>query len=102
MADLSDYRIKRQFGQLHGLICKLVLIRKYISYVETGLERCREHAMKGFAPVSHDHAGGSVIIKRQEQVLVRLKMAEKRLKGEIMRSSRELARVCSREYNVNT
>ena len=87
-----EYKIKKQFADIDRLITQLVITRKYINSTRIGLTRCREHIAG--SPL---FSGESDFIKKQQQLLNRLMIAEKRIKKQIKDSSKELGFLCCKD-----
>ncbi|MFZ5646964.1 MAG: hypothetical protein ACOY30_05005 [Bacillota bacterium] len=96
--DLLEYRLKKHFAGIDKLITQLVIIRKYIDSAEIGISYCRDHATRGFASESLSiRPGSDLFAKNREQLLFRLKMAEKSIKKQLRESNRELACICGQQ-----
>lgn len=94
--DLLEYKIKRHFSVINQLVTELVIIRKYLHSVEKGLNYCREHVSRGEI-MGGNRSCSMELIKNQEQMLVGLRKAEKKVKKRLGDASRELAFLCRRE-----
>ncbi|MFZ5644879.1 MAG: hypothetical protein ACOY46_14940 [Bacillota bacterium] len=90
--EFLEYKIKKQFADIDRLITELVITRKYINSTRIGLIRCREHIVG--SPL---YSGENDFMKNQEQLLNRLKIAEKRIKKQIRDSSKELGFLCCKD-----
>lgn len=97
VSELVDYKIKKQLADIDKLITELVIIRRYIYSAKLGLTYCREHVTRGFAAGNPSPQVRNEFDKNQEQLLLGLKQAEKRVKKELASASRELAFTCRHE-----
>lgn len=92
--DLLEYRMRKQFSSIDGLITELVITRKYICSAKAGLSHCREH-LSVVSEVGGQPGSDQDFMKGQEQLLIRLKLVEKRIKRQLRESVRELGHICS-------
>ncbi|MFZ5650744.1 MAG: hypothetical protein ACOY4I_07815 [Bacillota bacterium] len=96
--DLLEYRLKKHFASIDRLITQLVIIRRYIDSTKIGVGYCREHITRGPAPECFSmQPENELFVKNQEQLLIRLRLVEKRVKKQLRQSNRELASICGQQ-----